>query len=157
VTNCIASTGGAAAAGKALEQQRFARVGDGPAVAQHRGQGLGIAEAQIDALPSQRMDAVRGVADERHAMGDRRAQPRELKREAGRRRDRFERAEGVAAARGNPRRQRVRRQLEKLARKRLGGGPDHATRGARAAGARRARRRRRETTAGRVPGARARN
>jgi hypothetical protein len=62
-----------------------------------------------------------GVADERHAMGDRRAQPRRAEAEspaAGV--IRFERAEGVPAARGNPRGKRVRRQLEKLARKRLG-------------------------------------
>jgi hypothetical protein len=66
--------------GQALEQQRLARIGHRTAVAQHRGKSLGVAETEVDALPGQRMDAMRRVADERDTMRDRRRQRRELQR-----------------------------------------------------------------------------
>ena len=79
VTVCIASTGAARRRAIALQQQRRAGIGQRPALAQHGGERLGVAEAEIDALPGERMDAVRGVADQRHAMGDHRRQLLQLR------------------------------------------------------------------------------
>ena len=74
VTVCIASDRPGAPAGVTFEQYRRAGVGDRPALAQHRGQRLDVAEAQVHSLARQRMDAVRGVADERETMRDDRRQ-----------------------------------------------------------------------------------
>ena len=54
--------------GKPFEQHRRARIGRGTAFGQDCGQRLDVAEPQVDALPGQRMDAMRGVADQRQPM-----------------------------------------------------------------------------------------
>ena len=69
----------------ALEQQRLRPASvDRPALPQHGGERLGIAEAEIDALPGERMHAMRGVADQRDAMRDDRRQLQERERETRR-------------------------------------------------------------------------
>ena len=81
MTACIGGDRRRAAARIAFEQDRRAGVVDRSAVGQHGGERLGVAEAQVDALAGQRMDAVRRVADEREPMGDDRGQAQELERE----------------------------------------------------------------------------
>ena len=54
----------------AVEQLRVAEVEPEPrALDQHLRQGRGVAKAEIEALPGDRVDAVRGVADQREPLG----------------------------------------------------------------------------------------
>ena len=60
VTVCIASTGAARRRAKRSSSNGAPGSVSGPASAQHGGERFGVAEAKVDALPGERVDAVRG-------------------------------------------------------------------------------------------------
>ena len=104
----------------ALEQDGCADVRDRTARAQNAGERGGVAEAEIHALPGERMHSVRGIAREREPMRDHRRKLEKRERKCGRRRDRAQLAERRASRVGDASGERLRIEGGEIARKRIG-------------------------------------
>ena len=108
-----------------FQQNRRAGVGHRSPLGQHGRERLSIAKAEVNTLAGQWMHAVRGVADEREAQGDRRRQAQEAQRKAGGRRDALQRAERPVTGVGNALRQCAGLFRQQRLRERIGRRPDH--------------------------------